>query len=185
MQYNNLLIYLNGKVTEGIVTVEQINNYQYPLGNFIQEIIKLRGKVEEQNIEAFCLLINKESTEYAKGKIRQYVEELFERLKEYDREQIIQNFETIIENEKEPIFKKFISIYLNSIIEKEELKFPKIVEIETPDEVVCLVMYFTVSYEEDRKQEINYIMQIFLERERPFYMGKQLMIQSFLPFARY
>lgn len=180
MKYNNLLVYIKGNIEEELVKVEQINSYQYPFNDFIQRIEELQATVEDQDIEMFCLLGEEEKIRNTKEKMTKSIQELFNELLNSDINHIMQVLNDGKNNKEEVISKRFFNLYLTSIIQEEKLKYPRMAEMETSDGIVCLVLYSTHSPEEEKETQVSQIMRVFLEREKPFYMGKQIMIQSFL-----
>lgn len=180
MKYNNLLVYIRGIADEEWAEVAQVNNYQYPFDNFIQEIEERREDSEEQEIEAFCVLAKEEDIQEIKENVIRKIRGMFDKLSKGEIEQTIQELKSNIEDKSKNILQRFFSLYISSILEGANLKYPRMTEIENSSGIICLVLYLTNSPKEEKKEKINQILRIFLERERPFYVGKQMMIQSFL-----
>lgn len=182
MFYNNPLIYINSNIDKenNLVILEQVNNYKFLSENFIKEVETTRKMLKNSdNIEIFCILGNPESINNIEKEIRDKTRKIFKEIQNYDIKTIIENLQKNIEDTYNSITNRFCDIYIKSIVE-DKVKFPILKRIENKNGVTCLILYFTKMLSENIESEIDSTMQIFLEREKPAYMGKQIMIQSFL-----
>ena len=183
MLYNNPLIYINANIDikNDLVTIEQINSYKYSIYDFIQEIDNVKNKfTSEDNIEIFCVLGSQEHIKNIQEKMVSSINKIFDKIiKEIDLT-IVDSLRETIENVEKSITDRFIDLYISTIFENGKLRYPRMTEIKISNGISCLGLYLTNSAQEEKEFEVNSAIQTFLEKEKPFFMGNQIMIQSFL-----
>lgn len=82
-------------------------------------------------------------------------------------------------NTKNNITQRFCDLYTSTIIENNTLKYPRLYR-DKLNGISCLGLYTTNNPQEELEEEIENVINTLLEKEKPFFMGKQIMIQSFL-----
>jgi len=180
--FNNLLVYIKANIDKdtGLVMLEQVNSYKYLTEKFIQETEGLQKEFrEEDDIEIFCILGNKSDIKSIEKEVIDKTNKIFEKLKTDNIETVIKNLEDNIGNSENIVTQRFCNIYFKSIVQ-DKLKFPRMSEMDIKTGITCLILYCTNSPQEEKNEEIDNIMQIYLKKEKPFFMGKQIMLQSFL-----
>lgn len=181
MFYKNPLAYIQSKIDKenNLVMVEQVNNYRYPSENFIKEINTRRENLEDE-LEIFCVLGNTEEIKKIQEDISDRIRKFFEKIQEDNLEYLIENLQKEVENAENSTTQRFFDLYISTIIENEKLKYPRMYVLESSNGVFCLGFYLTNSPQEEKIEEVESSMITYLQKEKPFYMGKQIMIQSFL-----
>ena len=180
MSFEKLLVYINANIENELINFRQVNNYKYQSNNFFKEIETLKNEAGcDDNLELYCILGKKESIQEIEEKIRVKIKEIFSEIIEKNIDDVTEKIIQNVENMNSSIEDRFINLYIRNIFLNENLKYPVIHKIENA-EVTCLVFYFTNSPDENKQLEVNNVIKLFLEKEKPFFMAKQIMIQSFI-----
>lgn len=181
MFYKNLLVYITAMIDyeNERLFIDQVNNYKYSSDEFIKVIQQKQQSLKNDNIELFCIFSSPSDIEEIKDNMNHRLNKIAKQIinaNEFNPK----NIYDILPSD-DSIEQKFYSTYINTVINENSFKYPRMFEIKhATDNLSCLCMYFTESPEENKEIEVENAIKLFIRNERPFLMGKQIMINSFI-----
>ena len=181
MSFEKLLVYINANIENGMITFNQTNNYKCQPENFFCEMEDMKNMSKlDNNLELYCILGKRDVIQKIRKEIVEKINEIFNKITEENIDNVIYNIEKRAKDTSSDFEDRFIYSYINNAISDYTLKCFMPLEVEWENGVVCLALYYTDNENDDKQLEISSIVKLFLEKEKPFFMGKQIMIQSFL-----
>lgn len=171
-----ILIYICSKIDKenNEISIQQVNNYKYPFENYYQEIEKIKKVKNNEDIEIYGILGSKEEISRIEKQARQNIEEIYHIILKNGVKKAYKHIKGTIKND----IQRFIEYYIEDIVKKDEIKYPLTVKYQI-DDIELLCFYNLKNPEENKKKNIDSAIQLFLEKEQPYFSGKQIMLQSF------
>lgn len=181
MEQEMVKVYICATIDEeGEIILGQINSYQYPFESFSEKLINLQKQKREDNIEIYSFIGSSKDIEQISQQIELDIKDLVNII---SKEMLVQT------NRKEQKTTKsekgkgsfFIKQYINTLFKEGSFLFPMKEIFELENGLFCLSYFYTLhpNQEKDARQKVKTIMSFYFQKETPFYLGKQVMLQSF------
>lgn len=178
-----ILVYICSKIDKENqeISFQQINNYKYPFENYYQEIEKIKELKDEKDLEIYCVIGKKEKILKLENETREKIRKIFDIMLEKGIEKSFE-FLKDISNKETNSLERWIFYYIKNTIKEDDIKYPLVERYSSGDEIDFLCLYSSENPEQSNSQteDVNATINLFLEKENPYILGKQIMLQSFL-----
>lgn len=169
MDYGILYAYLKVAIFENNeYAMDIVDTLRYNTHDFFQNIernLKLENESSEEIkiTNLFCICSNKQKINQIQGKIVKQIINQISNGNEF--------------KDNKDIYSNYINIFVNYIIENQIS--PLIFKLDIDEELSVLYFFGSNQYYEQPPQEIKDIVSIWISREQPYLLGKQIITQPF------
>lgn len=178
-----ILVYISSKIDKENkeISFQQINNYKYPFENYYQEIEKIKELKNEEDLEIYCIIGKKEKISELEKETKSIIRKIFDIMLENGIEKSFEYLKDI-SNKGTNSLERWTSYYIKNTIKEDSIKYPLVARYPLENEIEILCLYNSENSEQSYSQaeDVNATINLFLEKENPYILGKQIMLQSFL-----
>lgn len=132
-------------------------------------------------MEIYCIIGKKEKISELEKETREKIKKVFDIMLKDGTEKSFEYLKDI-SNKGTNSLEKWISYYIKNTIKEDCIKYPLIARYPLEDEIEILCLYNSENTEQSYSQaeDVSATINLFLEKENPYILGKQIMLQSFI-----